>query len=289
MTLEPLRLASLPLLEATTEVSRDRRLPRCVARDDLQWLADRPILERLRFKATASTRFVARRAAPLRRAAAKASSCRPASTRARSPGRARSATSRRAAAPTRRSSRRPCCSTSARSGFSYTLAPGDYGRDAVDEFWLDRKDGFCEHFAAAFVVVMRAAGVPARIVTGYQGTDPPPVDGYYIVRQSSAHAWAEYWQAGTGWVRADPTAAVAPDRIGRSNRLAPQPGFVAGTLDAMSPQLLARAARRLGSGQQPLEPVGAQLLARPAARRAEADRLRSRRAGKTSRCCSSAR
>ena len=108
-------------------------------------------------------------------------------------------------------------------GFSYTLAPGDYGRDAVDEFWLDRKEGFCEHFASAFVVVMRAFGVPARIVTGYQGTDLPPVDGYYVVRQSSAHAWAEYWQPGVGWVRADPTGAVAPDRIGRSSRLAPPP------------------------------------------------------------------
>jgi hypothetical protein len=123
--------------------------------------------------------------------------------------------------------------------FSYTLAPGDYGRDGIDEFWLDRKEGFCEHFAAAFVVVMRAAGVPARIVTGYQGTDLPAVDGYYIVRQSSAHAWAEFWQPGNGWVRADPTGAVAPERIGRSYRLAPQPGFVVGTLDAMNPQLFA--------------------------------------------------
>ena len=63
---------------------------------------------------------------------------------------------------------------------------------------------------------MRALGVPARVVTGYQGTDLPPVDGYYVVRQSSAHAWAEYWQTGVGWVRADPTGAVAPDRIDRS-------------------------------------------------------------------------
>ena len=125
-------------------------------------------------------------------------------------------------------------------GFSYTLAPGDYGRDGIDEFWLDRKEGFCVHFAAAFVVVMRAAGVPARVVTGYQGTDLPAVDGYYLVRQSSAHAWAEFWQSGTGWVRADPTGAVAPDRIGRSYRLAPQPGFVAGTLDAINPQLFAQ-------------------------------------------------
>jgi hypothetical protein len=122
-------------------------------------------------------------------------------------------------------------------GFDYTLSPGEYGRDAVDEFWLDRKTGFCEHFAAAFVVVMRAAGFPARVVTGYQGTDSEPIDGYYVVRQSSAHAWAEYWRAGTGWIRADPTGAVAPDRIGRSTRLDVQRGLVAGAIAAMSPEL----------------------------------------------------
>ena len=66
---------------------------------------------------------------------------------------------------------------------------------------------------------MRALDVPARVVTGYQGADARAVDGYTIVRKSNAHAWAEYWQAGRGWVRADPTAAVAPDRIGRSRRL----------------------------------------------------------------------
>ena len=93
---------------------------------------------------------------------------------------------------------------------------------------------------------MRALDVPARVVTGYQGADPLPVDGFYIVRQSSAHAWAEYWQAGVGWVRADPTAAVAPDRISRSRRLVPAPGLVAGALDAVNPALLAAAARCLG-------------------------------------------
>ena len=87
---------------------------------------------------------------------------------------------------------------------------------------------------------MRAMGVPARVVTGYQGADPQLVDGYLIVRNSYAHAWAEYWQPGVGWVRADPTAAVAPDRIGASRNLAPAPGLVAGALGAMSPNLLAQ-------------------------------------------------
>jgi len=122
-------------------------------------------------------------------------------------------------------------------GYTYTLDPGIYGADSIDEFWLDRKEGFCEHFAAAFVVAMRALGVPARVVTGYQGAEPLPVDGYWIVRQSSAHAWAEYWQRGLGWVRADPTAAVAPDRIMRSRRLAPQPGFMAGALNGVDPAI----------------------------------------------------
>ena len=77
-------------------------------------------------------------------------------------------------------------------------------------------------------------------MTGYQGTDPIPIDGYYIVRQSSAHAWAEYWQPGVGWVRADPTAAVAPERISRTRRLQASPGLVAGTIASFSPELLAQ-------------------------------------------------
>ena len=84
---------------------------------------------------------------------------------------------------------------------------------------------------------MRAMDVPARIVTGYQGADPQPVDGYHIVRQSNAHAWAEYWQPAEGWVRR-PTAAVAPDRIQRSACLPPALGRRLGA--AVSPQLMQR-------------------------------------------------
>jgi protein-glutamine gamma-glutamyltransferase len=89
------------------------------------------------------------------------------------------------------------------------------------------------------VVVMRAMGVPARIVTGYQGADEEPVDGYTIVRQRYAHAWAEYWQAGEGWVRADPTSAVSPDRVERGRSLAPPPGLVASAFDNINPALMA--------------------------------------------------
>ncbi|WP_028100422.1 transglutaminase TgpA family protein [Pseudoduganella violaceinigra] len=101
-----------------------------------------------------------------------------------------------------------------RQGFEYTLEPDRLGRDAVDEFLFQTRKGFCEHFSGAFVYVMRAAGLPARVVNGYQGGELNPVDGYYTVRQSDAHAWSEVWLGPQrGWVRVDPTAAVAPERI----------------------------------------------------------------------------
>ena len=99
--------------------------------------------------------------------------------------------------------------------FVYTLRPPLLGQDAVDDFLFVTRRGFCEHYASAYVVLMRAAGIPARVVTGYQGGEVNPVDGYLAVRQSDAHAWAEIWIAGRGWLRVDPTAAVAPSRIER--------------------------------------------------------------------------
>ncbi|WP_407278556.1 DUF3488 and transglutaminase-like domain-containing protein [Aromatoleum evansii] len=98
-------------------------------------------------------------------------------------------------------------------GLTYTLNPPLLGTHAVDEFLFDTRQGFCEHFASAFVFLMRAAGLPARVVTGYQGGEINPVDGSLVVRQSDAHAWAEVWLAGRGWVRVDPTALSAPARI----------------------------------------------------------------------------
>jgi transglutaminase-like putative cysteine protease len=98
-------------------------------------------------------------------------------------------------------------------GFVYTLDPPLLGRDSVDEFLFGSKRGFCEHYASSFVFLMRAAGVPARVVTGYQGGEINPVDQYMIVRQSDAHAWAEIWLRARGWVRVDPTAAVSPLRV----------------------------------------------------------------------------
>ncbi len=97
--------------------------------------------------------------------------------------------------------------------FHYTLRPPPLGADATDEFLFETRSGFCEHYASALAVLMRAAGIPARVVTGYHGGERNPLGGYYTVRQSDAHAWTEVWLDGEGWVRADPTAAVAPERI----------------------------------------------------------------------------
>lgn len=97
--------------------------------------------------------------------------------------------------------------------FFYTLVPPELGRYPVDEFLFVTRRGFCEHYASAFVFLMRAAGVPARVVTGYQGGEMNPLGDYLIVRQSEAHAWAEVWLEGRGWQRVDPTAAVSPARI----------------------------------------------------------------------------
>jgi len=99
------------------------------------------------------------------------------------------------------------------SDFTYTLQPPLLGQNGIDDFLFQSKRGFCEHYAAAFVVLMRAAGIPARVVGGYQGGEYNPLDGYLVVRQSDAHAWAEVWLEGKGWVRVDPTAAVSPNRI----------------------------------------------------------------------------
>ncbi|MYM24628.1 DUF3488 domain-containing protein [Duganella sp. FT135W] len=112
-------------------------------------------------------------------------------------------------------------------GYSYTLEPPLLGRDAVDDFLFGSKAGFCEHYAGAYVVLMRAMGVAARVVTGYQGGELNPVDGYLTVRQSDAHAWAEIWTPQAGWQRVDPTAAVAPERVQRNlaRALPPPSGF----------------------------------------------------------------
>lgn len=240
MTLEPLKLRVIPLLEASVEPPRfDGTSIKATMRNDLQWLAEQRLFERVRLTATAHPRFShgpSDAALGLQDHLSLPAGYNPRTL-------AWAADLRRRMPTATANELAQALYTHIRSaGYTYTLAPGVYGetnpRQNIDEFWLDRKEGFCEHFAASFVVVMRALDVPARVVTGFQGMDPIPVDGYYIVRHSAAHAWAEYWQEGSGWVRADPTAAIAPDRIERSLRLAPAPGLVGGAINAVNPALL---------------------------------------------------
>jgi protein-glutamine gamma-glutamyltransferase len=115
-----------------------------------------------------------------------------------------------------------------REEFFYTLEPPPLGADSVDEFLFDTKRGFCGHYASAFAVLMRAAAIPARVVTGYQGGLYNHFGDYRIVHQSDAHAWNEIWIDGEGWVRIDPTAAIAPARIERSLAEAFAAGSAAG-------------------------------------------------------------
>jgi transglutaminase-like putative cysteine protease len=240
VTLEPSRLAMLPLLEITP--NRADAAPQIAGFQARpagagQWVTDRPITERLRFVTAAWPRY---REGPFTpRPTLLADLELPAGSNPRMHAWAAALRADPRYAQATPDTLAALLLDHIRSGgFTYTLKPGSYGLDAVDDFWFDRKRGFCEHFAAAFVVAMRDLGVPARIVTGYQGVDHTPVDGYWIVRQSYAHAWAEYWEPERGWVRADPTAAVDPARVERSQPLPPQPGLVAGAIDAVSPGLV---------------------------------------------------
>jgi transglutaminase-like putative cysteine protease len=125
--------------------------------------------------------------------------------------------------------------------FRYTLNPPPLGQHSVDEFLFDTRAGFCEHFASAFVVLMRAMDIPSRVVTGYQGGELNALDGYMTVRQSDAHAWAEYWVPKRGWVRIDPTAAVAPARIESGSQAALPSGLLGGLVSVDADSRWARA------------------------------------------------
>jgi len=240
MTLEPSRLPLLPLLEGTTaplEVTPGDAFQSITQRSDLQWQVSPPLASVVQVQAKAWSGF---------RHGTRAGSFALRELVDLPPG-----FNPRTMAWAAELRRNPQLATAdahtlatavlahiRSAGFLYTFTPGTYGRDAVDEFWLDRRAGFCEHFASAFVVVMRALDVPARIVTGYQGADPTPVDGWWVVRQRHAHAWAEIWQPGEGWLRVDPTAAVAPERIERSRNLSPPRGLVGQALANVNPELL---------------------------------------------------
>jgi len=240
MTLEPSRLPLLPLLEGTTvplEVTPGDAFENIALRGDLQWQVSPPVSSVVQVQAQAWNSF--RHGTRAGAFALRELVDLPAGFNPRTM--AWAAELRRNPQLATADARTLATAVLAHirsANFLYTFTPGTYGRDAVDEFWLDRRAGFCEHFASAFVVVMRALDVPARIVTGYQGADPVPVDGWWIVRQRHAHAWAEIWQPGEGWLRMDPTAAVAPERIERSRNLAPPRGLVGQVMANFNPDLL---------------------------------------------------
>jgi transglutaminase-like putative cysteine protease len=125
------------------------------------------------------------------------------------------------------------------NGFVYSLTPPLLDYNSVDDFLFNTRTGFCGHYASAFVALMRAAGIPSRVVTGYLGGEWNPVGGYFVIRQSDAHSWTEVWLEGHGWVRVDPTAVVEPDRLTRGVLdLLPDAGSAEGRFLHASPGIL---------------------------------------------------
>jgi transglutaminase-like putative cysteine protease len=238
VTLEPTSRPWLFVLEAAAQ---SPQVPGYTAamRTDLQWMVDRPITDLIRYKAQSHPAF---RHGPLQRAGGLQEFVElPPGFNPRTLSLAQEIRSdpKNAGADTARLVQ-IALNRLRTGGYIYTLDPGVYGVNTADEFWFDRKEGFCEHIASAFVILMRAMDIPARIVTGYQGGEQNPVDGFWVIRQSDAHAWTEVWQAGQGWVRVDPTSAVSPGRTGTFQRLVAPQGVVAQALGTLSPTLMAQ-------------------------------------------------
>ncbi|QHE88964.1 DUF3488 domain-containing protein [Hydrogenophaga sp. BPS33] len=238
VTMEPSQRPWLFLLEAAEQAPQ---VPGMNVRmtPELQWLTDRPIGQLVRYGAISHTTF---RHGPLEPVLAlqeqvalppgfNPRTLELAQQLRREHGRGPEATPRLVQAVMERLRT---------GGYLYTLEPGVYGQHTADEFWFDRRQGFCEHIASSFVILMRALDIPARIVTGYQGGELNGIDGFWTVRQRDAHAWAEVWQQGLGWVRVDPTSAVAPGRTGSLQRLSAAEGAFAGAIRNFNPTLAAQ-------------------------------------------------
>jgi len=238
VTLEPHNRPWLLLLEAAASA------PSLPGQDafmtpELQWLTQRPMTELVRYRAESYPLF---RHGPLQAATALQDQIElPASYNPRTLALAMELRRQFGAGPANAPALVNAVLERLRTGgYSYTLEPGVYGQHTADEFWFDKREGFCEHIASSFVILMRAADIPARIVTGYQGGELNGVDGYWTVRQRDAHAWAEVWLQGQGWVRVDPTSAVAPGRTGSLERLSAPEGVIAGAIGAINPTLSAQ-------------------------------------------------
>ena len=236
LTMEPSSQPWLLVLEATPESPAIPGYQNAM-QEDLQWLTVRPVTDLIRFNATSYTSFQhgpAVRANGLQEFVALPPGFNPRTValaaQIKTDTRNRTTQALVAEVMTRLRT----------GGYTYTLDPGVYGTNTADEFFFDRKEGFCEHIASSFVILMRAMNVPARVVTGYQGGELNNVDGFWVVRQSDAHAWAEVWEEGLGWVRVDPTSAVSPGRTGAFERLTAPRGVVSQTLSNLSPGFSAR-------------------------------------------------
>jgi len=237
VTLEPQRQPWLMVLEATPEAPQLPGDLRAYMTQDLQWLTQRPITDVLRYQAVSYPEFRHGPQQTVRQLRVFTDL---------PPGfnpRTLTLAAQMRADPALASGGTQALIDAAlqrlrTGGYNYTLEPGVYGEHTADEFWFDRKEGFCEHIASAFVVLMRAMDIPARIVTGYQGGERNPVDGYWTVRNADAHAWTEVWMEGRGWVRVDPTGAVSPGRVGQFQRLRAPQGAFATAMGALSPGMV---------------------------------------------------
>lgn len=173
---------------------------------DLQLLSPQPIVTRLRYQVRSALRYRTAESEPqLARALALPDGFNPQSRQLAAGWRAQNLSDAAVVSSALR--------LFSQQNFVYTLTPPELGKHGVDDFLFNTRQGFCEHYAASFVFLMRAAGIPARVVTGYQGGEWNALGGYFILRQADAHAWAEVWSAAQGWQRIDPTAAIAPSRI----------------------------------------------------------------------------
>ena len=128
-------------------------------------------------------------------------------------------------------------------GFSYSLSPGEYNKNDLEEFLFHRKTGFCEHYATSFATLMRLAGIPARVVVGYLGGEYNELGGFFLVRQADTHAWCEVWIPENGWTRIDPTGAVAPGRVSQDLSSFLAGGVGSGAMVAGHSAFLTRLAR----------------------------------------------
>lgn len=234
VTLEPSHRPWLLLLDAAAETPRGAGLE-AFMNAELVWQSGKPVVDLLRYRAQSHLQF--RHGPTLRAAVLPHYSDLPPGFNPRT---AQLGQQLMREHPERPEQVRAALELLRTGGYTYTLDPGVYGTHTADEFWFDRKEGFCEHIASAFAVLMRSMHIPARVVTGYQGGEPNPVDGYWTVRQSDAHAWTEVWLEGRGWVRVDPTGMVAPGRVGSVQRLAAPQGVFAGAISAMNPTLAAQ-------------------------------------------------